>query len=29
VKRMQLRTIENLQRALRPSGPTGGPMRRP
>jgi len=29
VKRMQLRTIENLQRSLRPSGPTGGPMRRP
>lgn len=28
VKRMQLRTIENLQRSLRPSGPTGGPMRR-
>jgi hypothetical protein len=29
VKRMQLRTIENLQRSLRPPGPTGGPMRRP
>lgn len=29
VKRMQLRTIDNLQRALRPPGPTGGPMRRP
>ena len=29
VKRMQLRTIENLQRSMRPSGPTGGPMRRP
>src|SRR5262245_19503323 len=29
VKRLQLRTIENLQRSLRPSGPTGGPMRRP
>ena len=28
VKRLQLRTIENLQRSLRPSGPTGGPMRR-
>jgi len=29
VKRMQLRTIDNLQRSLRPSGPVGGPMRRP
>jgi FecR-like protein len=28
VKRMQLRTIENLQRSLRPSGPTGGSARR-
>jgi hypothetical protein len=29
VKRMQLRTIENLQRALRTPGQTGGPARRP
>ena len=29
VKRMQLRTIDNLLRALRPPGPTGGPARRP
>jgi hypothetical protein len=28
VKRMQLRTIENLQRALRPPAGTGGPARR-
>ena len=29
VKRMQLRTIDNLLRAVRTPGPTGGPMRRP
>ena len=29
VQRMQLRTIDNVLRSLRPSGPTGGPMRRP
>src|SRR5882724_9046931 len=29
VKRMQLRTIENLQRAVRTPGSTGGPARRP
>ena len=29
VKRMQLRTLDNLLRALRPPGQTGGPARRP
>ena len=29
VKRMQLRTIDNLLRGVRTPGPTGGPMRRP
>jgi hypothetical protein len=29
VKRMQLRTIDNLLRALRTPGGTGGPARRP
>jgi len=28
VKRMQLRTIDNVLRSVRPSGPTGGPARR-